>query len=227
MYEYPPSTVSLSELKFTTLKDGLDQYYDKPLPDLVLESRFQLAYILAGSLLKFHEAGWLQKNISSFNIGFFHPRTKSWLLGIDKPYFLGYLNSRPNDGSAVTEFIENPKEEDYQHPDYLRGRGKVRYQLRFDYYSLGLILLEIGRWQSLEHMSKKTGGPAELRAHLRNEKVPRLKAKMGSIYEGVVNLCLGDELGSSADMEFSAADNVELRLRYSNQVVNQLARCKV
>ena len=227
VYRYPPSTVPSSELKFTTLKAGLDQYYHRPLPYLALEDRFQLAYNLAVSLLSFHEAGWLQKNISSFNVGFVHRKTESWLHAIHKPYFLGYVNSRPNDESALTKYIENPLEIAYQHPDYAIGRGSVRYRLQFDYYSLGLVLLEIGRWESLEHMSEMIGNRQALREKLRSEKVKRLGQNMGTIYQNVVILCLGDDLMPAPGMENSTDGGIELRLKFSQHVVNQLARCKV
>ena len=227
VWQYPPSAISPSELKFTTLKAGLDQYYRKSLPYLALEDRFRLAHGLAVSLLSFHEAGWLQKNISSFNIGFFHHKDESWLHAMDKPYFLGYLNSRPSDDAASTVYVENPLETAYQHPDYLGGRGSVRYRLQFDYYSLGLILLEIGRWQSLEHMSEKTGSRHEMRDRLRNDKVKRLRQNMGSMYENAVTLCLGDGFRPLAGMENSTSGDVDLRLKFSDHVVNQLAKCKV
>ena len=146
---------------------------------------------------------------------------------MDKPYFLGYLNSRPNEDSASTEYVENPLETAYQHPDYLGGRGSVRYRLQFDYYSLGLILLEIGRWQSLEHMSEKTGSRKEMRDRLRNDKVKRLGQNMGSIYQNATALCLGDHFIPIAGMENSTSGDVDLRLKFSDHVVNQLARCKV
>lgn len=92
---------------------------------------------------------------------------------MNKPYFLGYLNSRPNEASAFTQHIEDPKEKDYQHPEYLGGRGKVRYQSRFDYYSLGLLLLELG----VENVSTSKGNPEQLRKNLRIDKVPRLGQK--------------------------------------------------
>lgn len=227
VYEYPRSTVPLSELKFTTLKAGLDQSYGRSLPSLALEKRFRLAHDLAVSLLRFHEVGWLQKNISSFNIGFFHHKDHSWLRVLDKPYFLGYLNSRPNDDSAFTEYVESPVEMAYQHPEYTGGRGSVRYRLQFDYYSLGLILLEIGRWESLENMSEMLDDREEMLKKLRNDQAKHLSRRMGGIYQKVVETCLGDDFRPVTGLENSSSGDVELRLKFSDHVVNQLARCRV
>ena len=74
---------------------------------------------------------------------------------MDKPYFLGYLNSRPSDDSAFSNYVEHALEIAYQHPDYLGGGGNVQYRLQFDYYRLGLILLEIGRWEYLENIAER------------------------------------------------------------------------
>ena len=227
VYRYPPSTVPHSELTFTTLKKGLGQ--DGSNLRIALEQRFQLAHDLAMSLLKFHEAGWLQKNVSSFNLGFFHRKDCSWQDAIGKPYFVGFLYSRPSDRLAFTEYVINPSEIAYQHPDYIEGNGKVkvRYRLQFDYYSLGLILLEIGFWESIESLSSGIGSRKVMLEELRKDKVPRLGKRMGSIYQDVTALCLGDEFRPMAGMENSTRGDVELRLRFSEQVVNQLASCRV
>ena len=225
VYRYPPSTTPHSELKFTTLKAGIEQYHNRPLPYVALGHRFRLAHDLAVSLLKFHEVGWLQKNVSSFNIGFFHHKNHSWLDTINQPYFVGFLYSRPID--SPSDKATNPLEIAYQHPDYGRGREKVQYRLQFEYYSLGLILLEIGRWESLEHMSGLTGSPGKMREELRKYKVKGLRQRMGSIYHDVTALCLGDEFKPMAGMENSTLGDAELRLKFSEQVVNQLASCKV
>jgi hypothetical protein len=225
IYGYPPSRTPSSELRFTTLKDGLDLSYHKELP--VLGSRFKLAKDLAVSLLKFHEARWLQKNISSFNIGFFHLEKDTWLSGMDKPYFLGFLNSRPNKMSVFTEFVVDENQQDYQHPAYIEGSGKVRYQPQFDYYSLGLVLLEIGRWKSLEKMSKNRGRSDDLLMSLTSKEVPTLEQSMGSIYRDVVESCLSGKFERSEQTEHMGINDSKLHLSFSKLVVNQLARCTV
>lgn len=141
--------------------------------------------------------------------------------------FVGFLYSRPSDDNAFTEFVIDPLEVAYQHPDYLTGQGNLRYRLQFGYYSLGLILLEIGRWKSLEHMSDKIGSREVMRKQLPKDDVPGLGQRMGSIYQNVTALCLGDGFRPMAGMENSTRGDVELRLKFSKQVVSQLASCRV
>ena len=56
--------------------------------------------------LNFHEAGWLRKNTSSFNIGFFHHKHDSWRNAIGKSYFVGFLYTRPRDDNAFAEYVK-------------------------------------------------------------------------------------------------------------------------
>ena len=226
VYEFPLSAIPASQLQITSLKSGLDQHFVKR-PLIALGERFKLAMELASSLLKFHEAGWLQKNMSSFNIVFVHAKSVSWFHTMSQPYFLGFVNSRPNEPSAFTTFVENPLEKDYQHPEYLRGRGRVRYRREFDYYSLGLILLEIGRWESIEKMSKGAGSPEQLRTLLRKEKLQRVAHNMGDIYREIVEKCLIDVFAPSENLEHASSSDLDAHLRFSHHVVSQLSKCRV
>ena len=76
-------------------------------------------------------------------------------------------------------------------------------------------------------MSEKSGNREEMRDKLRRDKVKRLSQRMGSIYQKVVTTCLGDEFRPIRGMENFTGGDVELRLKFSDHVVNQLARCKV
>ncbi|KIW13609.1 hypothetical protein PV08_08799 [Exophiala spinifera] len=187
-----------------------------------LGHRFQLACSLASSVLEFHKVGWVQKAVSALNIIFFKPSDASWKRHMTEPYFLGYLNSR-EDGKGV--FTEGPTDDErlrrYLSPEYLHNQ---RYKHHFDYYSLGLVLLEVGHWRTLDNIVGDLGkSPEELRAWLLNVAVPKLDQMMGSIYERVVGNCLrwqpefeGQEKGiPSAEC-----------LRFSELVVGELALCR-
>ncbi|KAL9589524.1 MAG: hypothetical protein Q9203_001678 [Teloschistes exilis] len=86
---------------------------------------------------------------------------------------------------------------DYCHPEYLKQTKQtkqVRYQPRFDWYSLGLVLLEIGLWRILGSMKRATKlglPPEELREHILLDYVPQLDFYMGR----------GGEFGEAADIK--------------------------
>ena len=110
-----------------------------------LGDRFKLAHSLAVSVLEFHKVGWLHKTMSSFSVVFFTTVGASTSY-IRNPFLLGFSQSRPNEPNALTRGVSE-NEEEYQHPRYLE-QGPP-YVARYDYYSLGLILLEIGLWKTI------------------------------------------------------------------------------
>jgi hypothetical protein len=175
-----------------------DPYLNQPL----LEDKFRLAHLLAESLGQFHTIGWLHENLHSNNIVFFEERPSGQSIDpahskiIAKPFLLGLHKCRPGSDAWHTQ---GPSSEtdylDYQHPDYAKTK---RYRNGYDYYSLGLILLEIGLWTPLKAWSRKaehlTLKPHELREVFVSKYVPRLGPRMGNKYQGVVRLLLTDAL---------------------------------
>lgn len=222
VYRFPDESGS-EDLDVVTLHMVLTERRTPPL----LGNRFQLARNLAASVLEFHKVAWLQKAISSFNIVFFYPNALSWRKGIEKPYFLGFVNSRPNQPTAFTEYMDNSSQREYQHPEYLRSEGKIRYRPEFDYYSLGMVLLEIGTWKPLTKLVQVSGSPENTLIKLREIHVASLGQSMGVIYRDVVEACLsGDFGGSETENEESNKCN-NIHLSFARAVVEQLAKCIV
>jgi serine/threonine protein kinase len=237
VYEFPTS--SPNEQKFLTLRSALEETQEKLQLQPSLEQRFQLAQTLAGSVFKFHAVSWVQKSISSFNIAFFHAAEEPWLNSIANPFFLGFLNSRSNDKNAFTEGppTEYDPHRDYQHHDYLRRTsGSIKYRLEYDYYSLGLVLLEIGLWKSLGRILKALNNsnkdPKSSDAHptvrfdgIMQRCVPRLRLSMGTRYQRVVEICLHGRFEIPDDLEESRQS--KLYRSFSRLVVEELAKCKL
>jgi serine/threonine protein kinase len=234
IYEFPTIPSSKTQ-KVLTLRSALEETQQRPEDQPSLEQRFQLAQALASSILKFHTVSWLQKSISSFNVAFFHSNNESWLNGITNPFFLGFLYSRSNDKNAFTEGpTEDAYHRDYQHPDYSgKGIKNPTYRAEYDYYSLGLVLLEIGLWKSLSKILKRledaspSDGPSVSRLNgLLRSCVPRLKCSMGTRYQHIVETCLcgSFEVPSSLD---ERSRQLKLYRSFSSLVVEELAECKV
>ena len=207
-------------LNFVTLRSLLDKP-EKP----VLGDRFKLAHALAVSVLKFHKVGWLHKNISSTNVAIFSPHGSSPVDFVERPYIIGFSHSRPSEPFSETEGpIQGSDYRDYQHPDYLKNN--FRFHAVFDYYSLGLTLLEIGLWRSVGAMIKnwkKT--PEEVRNNLVEKRVPLLKEYMGVRYSEVVKVCLTGNFGISHGSESIPHESITLRLNFEKLIIEQLASC--
>ena len=170
----------------------------------LLGSRFRLAQNLATAILEFHKVAWLHKSVSSLNIVFVYPKGSSWGKCVDRPYLLGFSNSRPDGENPYSSWLYESDRAlmDSQHPQYLKQKGRLRYRPEFDYYSLGMVLLEIGHWRPLNKIIAKTpGSPEELINDLRQKQVPGLGFTMGTIYRDVVDACLSGDLGKPESVD--------------------------
>ena len=193
-----------------------------------LGSRFRLAQKLATAVLEFHKVAWLHKSISSLNIAFVYPKDSSWRHSIGAPYLLGFSNSRPDEEEPFSNWLNEHNRAliESQHPEYLKHKGKVRYRPEFDYFSLGMVLLEIGHWKPLDKIITIThGSPEDLLNHLRQEKVPGLGFAMGTIYRDVVDTCLKGDFGNFDDTGGRFDSATSITLGFAQTVVEQLAKC--
>lgn len=158
--------------------------------------------MLTNFFCEFHSIGWLHENCHSQNIVFFgngsgsdgiRPNNSKILTS---PYILGLHKSRPGGDAWHTDEPGIQKEYlDYQHLDYAITR---RFRFSYDYYSLGLVLLEIGLWTLLKAWSgdRRYRGmdPHQFRDMLVQTYIPRLGPRIGRQYEDVVRVLLTDVL---------------------------------
>ncbi len=114
---------------------------------------------------------------------------------------------------------------DVTNTQYVRGPLGLfpRFRPEFDYYSLGLVVLEIGLWTPLRRMTEKyrERTPQELRDKFLGSGLPKLGTRMGTIYQGAVESCLKGEF-EDAHAEFTS---MALSLSFNGRVVDQLAKC--
>ena len=173
----------ISKIKSRTKRPSLDQI-------------FGTALKLANVVLTMHKANWLHKNISSYNIIFFPNRFSSIAEAMTEPYFIGFSYSRLN---LETAFTQGPnKQLDYQHPEYLSG--SKRFCQEYEYYSVGLVLIELSLWLPLEEIIKDVrGSPTVMLSTLLKKDVPKLRTYMGSAYEDAVATCLKGDFGGSSN----------------------------
>ena len=142
---------------------SLDEYRSEEPPEV--DVRFQLVNSLAKALHEMHCTGWLHRNISSNNIFFLKTKNGSGIesLDLEKPYVAGFDAARPLTAGYSIFSYSNLEALIYIHPGYLLYRNsaesyakggdtadKLFYMPRHDYYSMGLVFLEIGMWRSLD-----------------------------------------------------------------------------
>ncbi|KAH6699824.1 hypothetical protein BKA61DRAFT_621096 [Leptodontidium sp. MPI-SDFR-AT-0119] len=166
-------------------------------PDL--GSRVKLALSLASSFAQLHAAGWLHKGLRSDKIWFFRAKNTApdALPDITTPFITGFDLSRP----SVKESSEHRKalgldKEYYYHPQSVVGYTKVR-----DLYSLGMVMLEIGRWAlATKGVPKAHSQTTEmLQNYLTSHGVGDLGWRAGRRYRDVVKTLLRGELPENSD----------------------------
>ena len=158
-----------------------------------LENRFRLALNIASKVLQLHEMGVTHRDITSNNIVFFLDkasadlRNKPWKGAVLRsPYLTGF--------HQISSKVPNRRNPDlfcdmHYHPDIGDGQPYA-YSTNHDYYSLGLILLEIGLWMPIAKFWKAKYTRDDFKSRLQDIYLRKLSAKCGSRYMQVVLYCM-------------------------------------
>lgn len=183
-----------------------DVHPTKPLTSLEdllssVAARLRLARQLASTLYSFHLVGWFHNSYSSKNVAFFHDGTST--LALDKPIMLGFKLSRPEDTPSLSYKVAPRSDELFLHPAVRVESKKTgpSYETRYDIYSLGLLLYEIGTWKSAVY---RYGDVADLTAvEFKTKMIAKATSKLpfylGTRYRDVVVRCLrGEDSGDDA-----------------------------
>jgi serine/threonine protein kinase len=199
-----------TQVRPINLRDYIRSTYDRKSSRPFLGAIFRLAHTLANGILEYHTVSWFHKDISSFNIIFFpaSPSAEAMQSAFDMPHIIGFNHSRQSKETAFTQgpFI-SPSSRHYVAPEYL-GHRAPRYQWHYDYYSVGMVLLELGLWRCVSDWTtdpkwRKLGlSPQDLRDKILQELVPRLGNAMGRAYCEAVLACLsGNFVENGTDFE--------------------------
>jgi serine/threonine protein kinase len=155
-------------------------------------------------------------------------------------YLVGWDLSRPDHASELSESLSvstagyrsrRDAIRMYSHPyTHAESTAKQQYRPQFDIYSLGLVLLEIGLWRTIDTIWKQCQGDAGFRLLVRTEYCDRLLGKMGEVYWRAVQRCLNDDFGvgeenpDGGDLS-PTVRNLSLQESFEKNVVCELERC--
>jgi hypothetical protein len=169
----------------------------------LLEDRFRLAFDICQCIYTFHKVGWLHRNLHSLNVMLFPREGAANAEWAKESRIVGFAGGRDN---QLNSYTHGPDEDSqlghYQHPEYLAH--KERYREEFDYYSVGMLLLEIGLWKPLARITESSRLRAMSDEQFRREvietRVPYLGVAMGTRYMEATRTCLeGGFTGESGD----------------------------
>ncbi|KAI0149399.1 HET-s/LopB domain protein [Pestalotiopsis sp. NC0098] len=196
-FGYPVGT---SETEPVSLKDLIES--EQSSDRLSLPLRFHIALTVSLAIGAFHADGWLHKSLRSDSIKFFFTEQNSSCIYRD-PYLVDFEYSRPEAAATILASDNNLQRNLYRHPDR-QGLPTAKFNKIHDVYSLGVVLLEIGVWQTAESMRedyledhdlRDTGKvSSEMRDMFLEKAEESLGHTMGQAYQEAVKACISGEL---------------------------------
>ncbi|KAG8415897.1 hypothetical protein J3459_013958 [Metarhizium acridum] len=208
-FDYPQGA---SEKQPATLRHLIGDNNDAA--RLLLPQRFQIALTVSRALGAFHADGWVHKSVRSHSVMFFYNHENRGMY--DQPYLVDFEFSRPEMGGTQLVFDDDLERNLYRHPDRL-GYPMVEFNKVHDVYGLGVVLLELGLWQtarSIYDITLERWGEDSVRSATRMQDIYLARAKgglghvMGPAYSDAVVACLSGELG-----EFLGKDDFAFMFR--------------
>lgn len=129
----------------------------------LLTERVALSQAICNCLVSLHSVHWLHKGLRSDNIVFFSDGDNG--IEYSCPFLSGFGYSRPAFRGDMTELpSQNPEHDMYRHPR-MHGlgpwEGRQGFMWTFDIYSLGIVLVEIANWRTIDEVLE-LGDPQEL-----------------------------------------------------------------
>jgi hypothetical protein len=175
-----------------------------------LTDRITLMRLLAETVERLHAVDWLHKGLRSANILFFLRHSAAAAGGFEvnyaDPYISGFDYSRPATSDDMTERpTDNAWADIYRHPTVQstgnreESTGRESYKKSFDLYSLGIVLLEIAYWKTIDQIlninletarPKQTWPVMERLLSREPQHLKFVKSYLGNTVEEVVRACL-------------------------------------
>lgn len=167
-----------------------------------LDQRFELARQIATAVLFIHSIGWVHKGVRASNIFLAHSKD-ALHQGRKYPEFLGtsflagFDYTRRDAARSTGDETEGAWQRTiYQPPDRSISSGDDSptvppYKAEHDIYSLGVVLVEIGRWKPLEMYPQLFKNATSLERKTRLEEMAEgLRVTLGRRYVEVALRCL-------------------------------------
>jgi hypothetical protein len=199
LYLEVPSGYELGDNSYQTLYSVIRTARSATRPSM--DSRMAIALGISTAIQKWHSLGWVHQGINSHNILFFRSKLTGQLDYLH-PFLHGFDFARPDYAPSIGFAMDDIAFNVYRHP---KRQGTVRQGHRkiHDLYSLGVVLLEIGLWQTAISMldTRKQYQPDDIQAVLQKSCSERVAHYAGVSYQSAVTACLSSAFEVDADNE--------------------------
>ncbi|CAF9938251.1 hypothetical protein IMSHALPRED_000728 [Imshaugia aleurites] len=189
LFRYPERALEQSPV---SLHEMISSEYH----NILLENRFGIAKRVATSLWTLHTDNWVHKSFRSQSIVFF--LEQGGVITCQDPYLVNFEYSRPANQNTTWTWDQDEDKNLYRHPER-QGFPTRSFDKTHDAYALGVVLLEIGLWQTafdIREQAKQARRPAVRfdRYDLKESYIAfakqRLARTMGLSYQDAVLTCL-------------------------------------
>jgi serine/threonine protein kinase len=220
VYEFPHLQQEEKDIEPVSLADLIRDTKD-PERNPTLNDKFALSKAIASCVHSLHLTGWLHKSICSSNLIYFNKLGQDLTkLNLSGPYLTGFQHSRQSKPGAYSDGSITTKEMAFTHPSY--QEDGARFHSAFDYYSLGVILLEIALWRPVDKIFPLGTSAETLRLLLFEYARKYIPQRMGTGYCDVVIACL-DFYGNHIDEKKESS----LLMKFQQEVLEKLQRASL
>ena len=184
-----------------------------------LEARFKLAFRLTEQLRLLHLRELAHGNINSSSVIFAmtsNEASSRRLKCLKSPIWASFdvFSKSSVEGLGLPSSLNIYRHpNDHAHP----SQRDLAQDIKFDLYSLALVLLEVGIWQSLGDMFKPKYSLADFKLRLEKLWAPKLASRCGTAYMRAVQICL--QAADSGEIGSLTTEGVY------DRVFTQLQRC--
>ncbi|KAK6222689.1 hypothetical protein LQW54_000870 [Pestalotiopsis sp. IQ-011] len=142
---------------------------------------------------------------------------------LNHPFLLGFDFARPHSDPSIGRAEDNSELNIYRHPSR-QGNMPRSHRKIHDLYSLGVVLLEIGLWQTAKDMTRRSQGsstrPEDIQKLLQKAASGRIAHYAGESYQSAVCVCLD----SAFEVEMDDDKGSHLARAFDRKVVQRIMK---
>jgi serine/threonine protein kinase len=214
VYEFPRNRSDAEPVSLATIIRETKE----PVKNPTLNDKFALAQAVTSCIHSLHMTRWVHKDICSSNLTLLRdPEQDMTKVDLTQIYLTGFQHSRQWVQGAYSDGSTSIEEKAFIHPAYLEDG--VGFHSAFEYYALGVVLLEIAIWRTVDKLFRPGDSPGVIRTLLLDYAQKYIPSRMGTGYCKVVLACMRfyDNHGDEKRVQ-------NLLLRFQEEILEELHR---